>query len=75
MIVRASDMLRRVAFQVEDKIIPPPDKAPQNLNHLLPLMPEWLKELLIIGNVLIISREDWYELSPEITTHMEVLKN
>ena len=69
MIVKASHSLRSAIFKVPNApIAPNPD-----LSHLLPIMPDWLKQLLINGSVLVLDPEDYYCLPMEISEQLEVL--
>lgn len=68
MIVRANYDLRAAVFKVANAPITPSD-----LSHLLPIMPDWLKTMLVNGSVLIIDKEDFESLPEEITPHLEVL--
>lgn len=81
MIVKANDALRRAVFQVPDSgpklSIHPgafPEKRP-DLTDIIPLIPEWLNAMLVDGNVIVIDRQEYLDLAPEIKEHLEVLSN
>jgi hypothetical protein len=78
MILRASDALRRTVYKVpeESAIIPIPGSHPEkvvDLSNLIPIMPEWMNQLLLDGNLIIIDRQEYYDLPYEIREHLEVL--
>lgn len=73
MIVKASDTLRLAVFMV-------PPSEPQSfsqrfteLSQLNSMMPDWLKEALQINSVVIMQRQDFYDLDTEIRDHLEVM--
>jgi hypothetical protein len=77
MIVKASDDLRSLVIVVQSPLIPiegkapPASGAPESLKFL---MPDWMREALIVGSVLTIDAQDFCSLDPEIREHLEVLK-
>lgn len=78
MIVKASNALRRTVFAAAasggPKMIPIPGKAEvrQDLPELIPLIPDWLRLMLIDGSVLVMDREEYYDLPVEVQAELEV---
>ncbi len=79
MIVKASKALRCAVYKVPNsglQITPLPGKAPEkveDLSHLVPMFPEWLKEMLLAGSLLIVDPQEYQDLPSEISTHLEVI--
>jgi len=79
MIVKASHALRSALYKVPEsgiQLTPLPGKVPEkveDLSHLVPLFPDWLKTMLFDGNLLIIDRLEYLDLPEEISTHLEVI--
>lgn len=79
MIIRADEDLRRLVFIPDDKLlklVTADGSGPRvkDLSHLLPYLPQWLKEALEVGNVITISPEEFSELDYEVREHIDVLK-
>lgn len=68
MIVKASTELRQAVFKIQDLPLPVAD-----LSHLLHKMPEWLRSMLMDGQVLIVDRQEYYDLPAEVTAHLEIV--
>lgn len=79
MIVRATYELRLAVFKVpspDSELTSLPGSFPaktEDLSHLLPIMPDWLKTMLINGSLLIVDQQEFYDLPSEISQHMEVI--
>lgn len=63
MVVKAGNELRLAVLKANNQFD----------SELYRLMPDWLKPLLVDGDILFFSKEDYYSLAPEIIYHMEVL--
>jgi len=80
MILKASDALRRLIFQVKssgpEMTIHPgafPEKQPDMSN--IPPIPEWLRAMLLDGSVMVVDPQEYTDLPPEIKAYLEVLSN
>lgn len=78
MIVKATDALRRAVFQVPSgsKLVTHPGAFPEkqpDTSSIIPLIPEWLSAMLVDGSVIIVDKQEYLDLLPEIKEHLEVL--
>lgn len=83
MIIKVSHDLRVAILgigqppQEEYPLVPIPGspyKPTEDLSHLKPLVPEWLEQAAGEGSVIVIDRQDYDELPPELYDHVQVLK-
>ena len=77
MIIRVGDGLRKAVFQApknEPEMLPVGQAAPPDLSYLVEFIPEWLKEEMGKGDVIVLDREDYCLIPPEILEHITVLK-
>jgi hypothetical protein len=78
MIIKATNALRQTVYKVPvvSILTPLPGSHPEkvaDLSHLIPMMPDWLNQILLDGNLIIVDRQEYYDLPYEIREHLEVL--
>lgn len=64
------------SYREDPAITPLPGAFPEkveDLSHLLPLIPEWFKVMLYDGNFIILDKQEYLDLDPEISAHLEVI--